>query len=208
MDLNPPAGSKISVISDGADPTIVVPATNSPMRYFTGLFLLFWLCGWAFGFSSAVSQILSGKGGAFLVFWLCGWTVGGIFAAFALYRAFRPPVPETLELKRNSVTYDSGIPPLQFDSSWRYKNPRNAWNSIFQKRIRVDLDRRQLQSLRLRETESGNRLTIDVDAQRMEIASGASEVEREWLARLLTRRYSLPQVVASASAREDMSDRS
>jgi hypothetical protein len=53
MDLNPPAESKISIVSDGADPVIVIPAANSPARYFTGLFLLFWLGGWAFGFKSA-----------------------------------------------------------------------------------------------------------------------------------------------------------
>ncbi len=197
MDLNPPAGSKISIVSEGTDPTIIVPAANSPMRYFTGLFLLFWLGGWALGFKSAASQILLGKANAFIIFWLGGWTLGGIFAAYALYRSFRPSVPESLELKRNSVTYDSGIPPIQFGSSWQYKNPRDAWRSTFPKRVRVDLDRRQLQSLRLRETESGNRLTIDVDAARLDIASTASEVEREWLARLLAQRYSLPQVLAT-----------
>ncbi len=37
MDLNPPAGSKISIVSEGADPTIIIPAASSPMRYFTGL---------------------------------------------------------------------------------------------------------------------------------------------------------------------------
>jgi hypothetical protein len=194
MDLNPPAGSKISIVSEGADPTIIIPAANSPMRYFTGLFLLFWLGGWAFGFVSVTSQILSGKANAFHFFWLGGWTLAGIFAAYTLYRSFRPLVPETLELKRNSVTYDSGIPPIQFGSSGRYKNPWDAWNSTFPKRVRAELDRRQLQSLRLRETESGNRLTIDVDAARVDLAASASEVEREWLARLLAQRYSLPQV--------------
>jgi hypothetical protein len=194
MDLNPPAGSRISIVSEGADPTIIIPAANSPMRYFTGLFLLFWLGGWAFGFVSVTSQILSGKANAFHFFWLGGWTLAGIFAAYTLYRSFRPPVPETLELKRDSVTYDSGIPPIQFGSSGRYKNPWDAWNSTFPKRVRAELDRRQLQSLRLRETESGNRLTIDVDAARVDLAASASEVEREWLARLLAQRYSLPQV--------------
>jgi hypothetical protein len=47
---------------------------------------------------------------------------------------------------------------------------------------------RRLQALRLRETESGNRSTINVDARRFDIAAAASEVEREWLARLLARR--------------------
>ncbi|MEA2917475.1 MAG: hypothetical protein QOJ15_9556 [Bradyrhizobium sp.] len=42
MDLNSPAGSKISIVSDGADPRIIIPATSSFTRYLTGLFLLFW----------------------------------------------------------------------------------------------------------------------------------------------------------------------
>jgi hypothetical protein len=47
MNLQPPAGSKISIVTEGTDPTIIIPAATSPMRYFTGLFLLFWLGGWA-----------------------------------------------------------------------------------------------------------------------------------------------------------------
>jgi hypothetical protein len=162
-----------------------------------GLFLLSWLGMWTIGFRDAGSKVISGEANAFLVFWLAAWTLGGIFAAFTLYRAFRPSVPETLELKRNGVSYDSGVPPLQFNSSWRYKNTRDAWSAAFPKRVRADLDRRELQSLRLRETESGNRLTVDVDATRIDIAPNASEVEREWLARLLAQRYSLPQALAT-----------
>ena len=199
MDLGPPAGSKISITTDGGDPVVIIPSAASASRYFGGVFLLFWLGGWAFGFSSAASQILSGKGNAFLIFWLGAWTVGGFLAAYTVYRIFRPSVPETLELKHAGVAYDSGIAPLQLNSSWSHGSIMDRWKSTFPKRVRVDLDRRQLQSLRLRETEAGNRLTIDVDAQRIEIASGASEVEREWLARFLTRRYSIPQVSGAAS---------
>lgn len=95
------------------------------------------------------------------------------------------------------MTSDSGIPPFQFQSSWRYKNAKDAWKAIFPRRVRVELERRQLQSLRLRETERGNRLTIDVDAARIDIAPTASEVEREWLARLLAQRYSLLQLLGT-----------
>jgi hypothetical protein len=98
-------------------------------------------------------------------------------------------VPETLQLKRGSIAYDSGIPPFELNKSSDY------WSSLLSKRLRADLDRQQLQTLRLRETETGNRLTIDLGAQRLELASQASEVEREWLARLLVRRYALPQVL-------------
>jgi hypothetical protein len=101
------------------------------------------------------------------------------------------------------VTYDSGIPPVEFGSSRRNKNLKDTWSSAFPRRVRVDLDRRQLQSLRLRETDSGNRLTIDADTARIDIAKTASELEREWLARLLARRYSLPLVLGNAAASDD-----
>ncbi len=200
MDLKPPSGSSISIASDGINSTIVIPATTSASRYFPGLFLLFWLGGWAVGFKDVGSKILAGNANAFLVFWLCGWTVGGVLAVVSLYRVFRPAVPETLKLKRNSVAYDFGILPLQFNSSSRNKGARQAWSNVFTKRVRVEIDRSQLQSLRLRETESGNRLTIDVDAQRLDIAATASEVEREWLAGYLARRYSLSPAPPSAGA--------
>jgi hypothetical protein len=195
MDLNPPEGSGISISYDEADPTVVIPAKASASRYFGGLFLLFWLGAWAFGFKSASSQLMSGNGNLFIVFWLGGWTVGGIIAALSVYRIFRPTVPETLQLKRGGVAFDSGIPPLEFNTYQRKTSTRDYWSSLLSRRIRADLDRPQLQTLRLRETESGNRLTIDVDARRIELASQAGEVEREWLARLLSKRYGLTQVL-------------
>jgi hypothetical protein len=197
MDFNLPAGSTISVSHDSGEPIVVIPPPRNSSRYFTGLFLLFWLGLWAMGFKAAASDLWSGKGNAFLVFWLGAWSLGGVFAVSVLYRVFRPSVPETLVLRRSDVAYDAGIPPLQWDQwSGNRKNPVQAWRSAFPKRVRVELDRRRLQSLRLRETESGNRLTVDVDSDRVEIAANASEVEREWLARLLAARYSLPQVLA------------
>jgi hypothetical protein len=195
MDLDPPAGSPISIDRKDLDPTIVIPATASSTRYFGGVFLLFWLGGWALGEKHAITELTSGRGGAFIIFWLGGWTIGGILAALTAYQIFRPTVPETLQLKRGSIAYDSGVPPFELNKSTRNKGIRDYWSSLLSKRLRADLDRQQLQTLRLRETETGNRLTIDFGAQRLELASGASEVEREWLARLLARRYALPQVL-------------
>jgi hypothetical protein len=192
VNLEPPSGSRISVTTDGAYPLIVVPhGSGGLMRYGVGLFLLVWLGMWFAGFSSAVSKLSSGEAHAFLVFWLVGWTLGGAFAVYYAYRAFRPSVPESLTLMPNSVTYDSGILPLQTFYSG-YTSPKDAWKSMFPKRTRVELDRRKLQSLRLRETNDGNRLTVDADALRLDIAQSASEIEREWLYQLLAKRYSLP----------------
>jgi hypothetical protein len=196
MDLDPPAGSQISINRKDLDPTIIIPATASSTRYFGGVFLLFWLGGWVFGEKAAITEVLSGRGGPFIIFWLGGWTIGGIFAALTAYQIFRPTVPETLQLKRGSIAYDSGIPPFELNNTkTRNKGVREYWNSLLSRRVRADLDRQQLQTLRLRETETGNRLTIDLGAQRLELASQASEVEREWLARLLARRYALPQIL-------------
>ena len=195
MDLDPPAGSPISIDRKDLDPTVVIPVTASSTRYFGGVFLLFWLGGWVMGETSAITQLMSGKGGAFIVFWLGGWTIGGILAALTAYQIFRPTVPETLQLKRGSIAYDSGVPPFELNKNTRNKGVRDYWSSLLSKRLRADLDRQQLQTLRLRETETGNRLTIDLGAQRLELASGASEVEREWLARLLAKRYGLTQAL-------------
>ncbi len=174
----------------GADSVILIPQGNGgAMRFFVGLFVLAWLGGWVAGFSSAVSQLSSGKAPAFLFFWLAAWTLGGVMAVYWLYRMFRPSVPESLKLLPHSVSYDSGIPPFQPHS--RYASHSDAWRSMFPRRTRLELDRRSLQSLRLRETGEGNRLTVDANASRIEIARSASEIEREWLYQLLAKRYSL-----------------
>jgi len=195
MNLKPPEGSKIALFAEGADQTITIPhESGGAMRYFAGLFILFWLGGWYVGFSTAVPQVFSGNAPIFLVFWLGAWTVGGIFAMYYLYRIFRPSVPESLKLTRNAVIYDSGVPPLQMTS--RYANSKDAWQNLLPKRTRVEIDRRQLQSLRLRDTDTGNRLTVDAGALRLDIAKSASEVEREWLYQVLARQYSLPSASA------------
>jgi len=152
---------------------------------------LFWLGAWVFGFRSAASQLLTGNASGFVAFWLGAWTLGGLFAAYYLFRIFRPSVPESFKLKRSALVYDSGIPPFQVNY-YRYGNQLEQWKSMFPKRTMVEIDRRQLETLRLRETDSGNRLTVDANAARLELAKSASEIEREWLYKVLAERYALP----------------
>jgi len=195
VNLEPPSGSKISLTTDGAHPLIRVPhGSGGVMRYFVGMFLLAWLGGWFVGLIATVWKLSSGaaphEAQAFLAFWLVGWTLAGVMAMYWTYRLFRPSIPESLRLMPNGVTYDSGTPSLK--TYWGFTSPKDQWKSMFPKRTRVELDRRNLQSLRLRETNDGNRLTVDVDALRLDIAQSASEIEREWLYQLLMKRYSLP----------------
>jgi len=185
MDLNPPAGSEISIAYESGDPIVVIAPSRGPSRYFSGLLLLFWLGRWTIGFGDAARTIQSGAtANGFLVFWLGASRVGGVFAAYAAYRTLHPSVPERLELKRNSTVYGSGLAPPQFNSSWGHARQKNPWGSVFAKRVRADLERRLLQSLRLREIDSGNRLTIDLGNKPHELVPTASEVEREWLAQV------------------------
>ena len=191
MDYDPPEDSAISITHEDAFPTVVIPAKSNPFRYFGGVFVLVWLGGWAFGLVAIGSKVIQGKAGLFEVFWLCGWTVAGFLAAFSAYRIFRPAVPERLQLRPGSIGYDSGIPPLKEFA----RGNMEYWRSLFARRRRADIDRRDLQTLRLRETDRGNRLTIDIGAERVELAVQASEIDREWLAGMLAKRYGLKQVL-------------
>ena len=191
--ITPPPGSAITVATDGVAPVIAIPQpSGGVMRWFAGLFLLFWLGRWAVGWRSAFAQVMAGDAPLFLVLWLAGWAIGGCFVVFLLFRILRPWVAETLTLGADGVAYDSGVPPFRMN---RYSLSRSDfWRDAFQKRTRVTISRQDLRSLRLRETDGGNRLTADVASRRIDLASAASEVEREWLHHVLSERYGLAAV--------------
>ncbi|BDX05172.1 hypothetical protein [Planctobacterium marinum] len=187
MDL--PSNSNIKIQkSDSVDEIIIPSSKGSSMRYFMAAFLIFWLGGWAMGFGSAFAEIMSGEGGAFLVFWLGGWTIGGAFAIYFLHTLLRTPLPEKLLLENASLTYDSGIPP--FTMHFGFQTPAQQWKRMFPKRIQRCFTENEVSTIKLRETDSGNRLTIDSGTSRIELASGATEVEREWLHGYISVKYS------------------
>ena len=196
MSVSPPQGSKISVTIDGPDEVIVIPQKGSGAeRYLGAVFIVFWLAIWTFGFWEALRSAyvgsLQGKGGAFAVVFtfvaLAFMAFGEAVGITHLYRLLRPAVPETLRLRVDGVNYDSGVPPFRIKAG--YNNYPDFWRSLFPRRLRLELSRQQVRSVRLRETDSGNRLTYDLGPSRIDIASGASEIEREWLAKVLLARY-------------------
>jgi len=189
MSSQPPSGSKITILREGTDEILCVPQPKKGvMPYFVSFFLIFWLGGWLMGFMSATSQLKTEPGNMFLVFWLAGWTLGGVFAIYFLYLSVRPAVAESFTLRSGSVHYDSGVAPFQV--SFNVTNQKDVWKSLFQKRVRTDFVTSDLRTLKLRETDVGNRLTIDKDSERVELAKSVSEVEREWLHGYLSKRYS------------------
>jgi len=191
MLIRPPEGSGIYVGTEGQIHTISIPQPNTGMSgYLVGAFLLFWLGGWAFGEIFAISTLISGPGGgetAFLVFWLAAWTVGGFFAMMQVRRIFQKPIAESLRLELGGLVHDTGIPPFQMPRI----REQASWQTMFPKRTVTTVDRRQLASLSLREGDMRNRLTADVGATRLDLALAATDVEREWLFKAISERYSL-----------------
>jgi hypothetical protein len=186
----PLPGSRIDLARVGPDEQLTLPVGGrGVLVYGMALFLLAWLGMWTMGFASAATQVAAGEGGAFLMFWLAGWTVGGAFALWTLYRMLRPVVPEGLLLRRDGVLYDSGVPP--YEVSFNLQGQRDFWKQAFRRRIVRQIDAATLESLALRETGEGNRLTVDVGVERIELAATLTEVEREWLHRFLVDRYRL-----------------
>lgn len=185
-----PQGSNLQIEIENACQKIIIPQKSGGiMRIFLSLFLTFWLCGWAFGWISTATVLLTEKGpqNYFLFFWLCGWTVGGVFAGFFLYRLIRPSIPETILLGNPSIQHDSGVAPLQF--SFGFKSQLDAWKQMFKKRKKTEFTSEEIKTLKLREYGEGNRLTIDKGNERIELANGATELEREWLFETLPSQY-------------------
>lgn len=189
MSSTPPQGSAIEVDTLNGYQHFSIPhGKGGPMRYFVGIFLLFWMGGWFMGFTSAFTQIISGDAGAFIVVWLGVWSLGGLYAGYLIYRLFKRSIPEQLLLNRPSLSFDNGVPPLRLEFGMRVQ--KDYWKTIFPKRKRIEFSPQELKTMELRETDSGNRLTIDKGAERVEIAIGATEIEREWLFNYLQKNYS------------------
>jgi hypothetical protein len=185
-----PQDSQIKIGTLNGYEHISMPYQNTGIiRFFIAGFILFWLGGWFVGFSSALGEIVSGKGSFFLIFWLGAWSLGGIFAVYLLYCLFRKPVPQQLLFNKPNLSLDTGTAPFNARFHVPHKQ-RKPWESLCSKRKRVEFSPEELKSLKLRNTEHGNRLTIDKGNERFEIASQATEIEKEWLFNYLQAAYS------------------
>jgi hypothetical protein len=192
--ITPPPKSRIETTTDrNGFAVITLPlARPSFARFAVSLFLLCWLGGWAFGWVAAFRQIVNGpKGPApFLMFWLTAWTVGGCFAVWYLWRLLRPSVPETLTFATPNLLYDSGVQPFPIFFGYG-RGQSDYWKKMFEKRKRIEFSLQEIRTLTLRDTSEGNRLTMDHANDRIDIGRGLTEVEREWLFRLLKTEYGI-----------------
>jgi len=183
-----PEDSKIQISHHNGYELLTIPyASGGIGKYFVGLFMIFWLGAWFTGFTSVLEQLISGKSNTFIITWLGGWILSGLFAFYFLYRILKKPIPEMLLLNRPNLAYDTGVPPFQI--TFYPKNQKEFWKTLFAKRKKHEFTPEQIKTLKLRESDSGNRLTIDSGAKRHEIGNGVSEIEREWLYDYLNKNY-------------------
>lgn len=189
----PPENSAITTVSDAnGQPMLVLPAQKAgAARWGVAAFLGFWLCGWAVGEVTVIGSLLFGKTSHvsfFLLAWLGGWTVGGAFAITAFCNMLRKPVPETITFLGSGLAYDTGRQPWsQFGNSRQY-NGYYRGRLPWRKRKVYTFAPAEVSTIALRETDFGNRLTIDHGNDRIDIGRGLTEVEREWLCKEIKQR--------------------
>jgi len=188
MNQRPPQGSNIEIdMVNGYQRILIPPKNPATTKYLTGVFLVLWLCAWFIAFINAINEIISGTAGVFLIFWLGLWSIGGILVIFYIYQIFRKSVPEQLLLNKPNLSINIGMTITISDLSGQ----DYYWKSILPKRRGIELNYNEIKTLKLRETKSGNRLTVDKGTERIEFAALATEVEREWLFQYLSKSYNL-----------------
>ena len=186
ITMAPPDGSKIKVEMDrGYEKNRGPPRQRRDHAFFRGC-LSDCLAGrLGLGWLAAFGSLFKGDGpNGFLLFWLVGWTVGGAFAIWYLFLVLRPTIPEELLLSLPSMVHDTGVPP--FSMSFGNQFQMDMWKKMFKRRTKTEFSREDMQTLRLREIDGGNRLTIDNGAERVDLGTSLREVEREWLFTVLS----------------------
>jgi len=178
-------GSKIKIDThNGFDQIIFPHRSKNIFSYLPGVFLLFWFGGWAIGFISVLTTLFKGEGSLFLVFWLAGWSIAGVLVALIIYKTFRPSIPEKLLLNKPNLAYDTGKPPLRLAIT--PTEQKEFFKTLFKRRKILEFGPESIKTIQLR---GGNRLTIDVGIQRLEIGKELTEIEREWLRDVLAQEY-------------------
>lgn len=186
-DSASPSSLPIVSCSDGAleitIPTRDPPGSGLPTRIFTLLFMLAWCIGW---FAGAYREYHAADASSAdrLMAVLMG-LLGLGFAGFMLVQVFRNGRAEVLRLYPDRIELQTGVPPVGYG----YSHPEQPPQARSSRQLSIT---REIvhDTLRLRETSNSNRLTVDLDHERLDLARDATELQREWLHQLLQQCYS------------------
>jgi len=187
---SPPPGSVFTIHDAGLGQRLTWSGRGGggPLRFLMIAFMVFWLCGWAFGEVMAIRQVLLGIGGGadlFLLIWLGGWTCGGVFAMFLMVKIVRPGRPDSLQFESTRVTYLPGR--KQFNPSvFNPWDQMQRYKDLLTKSRPHVIEKASPEVFKLERLGDRQRLAIDVDSDRVEIGADLREPEREWLFAVLT----------------------
>ncbi|WP_417431874.1 hypothetical protein [Kiloniella sp.] len=120
----------------------------------------------------------------FLIFF-CLILIGKLYLILLFLRVMSPSTPEELILGPSYLIFDTGLPPFDLDELSRIKQTQ----MLFQKRQKHTFSLDDITTLTLRNTENGNRLTIDQNGNRINLATAANEQEKKWLYNYLKDTY-------------------
>ncbi len=110
----------------------------------------------------------------------------------AIYRLIRGSTPETLTLNKPTLTFDDGLPPITVGFFFiRPSDQKKFRKALYHKRRSYTFTLEQLQTLALRKTGNGTRMTIDQGRNRIEFFTTASDDQRKWLLTHLNEHYEL-----------------
>lgn len=121
-----------------------------------------------------------------MLFWLGAWTVGGFFAARTFLALLVPSRPEKIILTRNQIDYQEPSADFSFQHGVYQRNGFGFWKQVFKKPRKLTFSLADAQTLTLRDQGEVQRLTIDQGIERISLAEQATEIEREWLYKVLT----------------------
>jgi len=165
-----PLNSKTETFSEGNQVQIVWKnPRGGASRIFPSIFMLIWLCGWAFGMYMAVTTLMNGEFQIFLMIWLTGWSFGGFFAISMLVKILPPAKPEKLTFDTLYISYQKGIQPILFDTEQTGR--RNSFNFPLSGKSSYHIPKTELGEIKLERIGDRQRLTIDHGAERIEIGA-------------------------------------
>lgn len=180
--------SRRSIVEQTADGyTVVIPARR---QWFTILFMLAWLGGWAVGEITVLGQLIGhGRldgGTAFMFFWFCGWTVGGMWAIWTV-----------LWMLSGAERITIGMGALSIRRQVSGLGPRKSYDLGEIRRLRVAGDQglfggRQ-RSLPAPGIGAAGSIAFDYGAKTVRFAAGVEEAEAAMIVDELRSRYSFPE---------------
>ncbi|WP_417431872.1 hypothetical protein [Kiloniella sp.] len=171
----------------------IIPHKSLGIRkYIHFPFVILWLIIWIFIEIIAIAALPNLKAGIvfFILAWVVVWTLACITMIAHFYKMLQKQIPEKITLNKPYLNFDSGRAPHPSPFDRISKNYDKIFKSLLIKRKHYQFTPKEIETLALRDTADNNRLTIDHDGNRIDLATGATEIQKEWLYNFLKENYS------------------